>query len=93
MDLRETDLHEISKRTTLIEKTLVVLRSPFCISLRKVKRLTFVGFLYHLLLLRHFSGTSGNSEHKNILRTITQLLQFSYWLLSKEFFPVYSFSK
>ena len=85
MDLRETDLHETSKRTTLIEKTLVVLRSPFCICLRKVKRIAFIGFLY-LLLLHHFSGTSGNSKHKNILQTIAQLLQFSYFLLSKEFF-------
>ena len=40
----------------------------------KAKRFPFAGFLHFLLILHHFSE---NSEDKNILQTIEQLMQFS----------------
>ena len=45
-----------------------------------------------MFFLRFFE-ISGNSEQKNISQTIKQVTQFSYLLLIKEIFLVYSFSE
>ena len=69
------------------------MRDRFIASAWKAKRFALVSFLYLLFFLHDFSGIFANSEPKNISQTIEQLIQFSYFLLQKEVFLVYSFSE